>query len=141
MSIDKKTIEKRLGKLEQVVKLLEQYKKISEENFLIDFTVNSAAQYNLILGIEIIVDIGNHILSEKYQVSSDDYGDVIKNLGKYEIVPAKFAKDNVNMLKFSNLIVHHYGEVDMKQVYRNFQKAPDIFRKFAQYYINFLEKN
>lgn len=140
MSVDKKIIKEKLTKLNQVIKLLEKYKTVSREDFLIDFTINSAAQFNLILGIEIIVDIGNHILAEKYQVHPKEYKEVIEALGEYEIVPERFARENVEMAKFRNLIIHQYGKVDMKLVYQNLQKAPDIFRQFAKYFAEFLEK-
>lgn len=140
MPIDKISIKEKLDKLTNAIKLLEQYRILSREDFLTDFTVNSAAQYNLILGIEVVVDIGNHILSEKYQARSKEYKEVIENLGEYEIAPKDFAKENADMAKFRNLIVHRYGDVDMKLVYEYLQKAPEIFRAFAKYYIEFLEK-
>ncbi|MEK7553284.1 MAG: HepT-like ribonuclease domain-containing protein [Patescibacteria group bacterium] len=139
MSIDKNTVREKLEKLSHSVKLLEKYRGLSREDFLIDFTVNSAAQYNLILGIEIIIDIGNHILSEIFEVHPKEYKEVIECLGKYEIVPKEFSQENIDMTKFRNLIVHQYGEVDMKEVYQHLQKAPDIFRQFAKYYLEFLK--
>ncbi len=141
MTIDKKSINKKLNKLTESLEYLEKYKKESKEDFLIDFTVNAAAMHYMVLGIEIITDIGNHILNENYQISSDEYSEVIEKLGEYEIVPEKFAKENADMAKFRNLIIHAYDKIDMEQVYQNLQKTPDIFRKFAKYYVEFLEKH
>lgn len=140
MSIDKKSVKEKLAKLEQIIKLLEKFKKVSREDFLVDFTVNSAAQHNLVLGIEIIADIGHHFLTEVYQLHPKEYKEIIEMLGEYGIVPKKFAKENMKMASFRNLIIHQYMEVDMKKVYQNLQKAPDIFRKFLKYYLKFLEK-
>lgn len=141
MTIDKKAINKKLNKLTESLEYLEKYRKETKEDFLVDFTVNAAAMHYMVLGIEIITDIGNHILNENYQVSSDEYSEVIEKLGEYEIVPEKFAKENADMAKFRNLIIHAYDKIDMGQVYQNLQKTPDIFRKFAKYYVEFLEKN
>ncbi len=140
MSLDKTVIEEKLAKLAQAIQLLEKYKKVSREDFLVDFTVNSAAQFNLALGIEIIVDIGNHILGEAYQVHPKEYAEVIEALGEYEIVPKELAKGNIEMAKFRNRIIHHYGAVDMGLVYENLQKAPDVFRQFARAFSEFLER-
>lgn len=140
MSIDKETIREKLDRLEQAVKLLEKYRKVPKEDFLIDFTINSASQFNLILGIEIIVDIGNHILAEIYQVHPKEYKGIIKALGKHEIVSEKFAEENLEIAKLRNLIVHQYGEVDMKEIYNNLKKAPNVFHGFAKYFIEFLER-
>ena len=128
-------------RLNYIVQLLEEYKKMIKKDFLIDDTINSAAQFNLVIGIEIIVDTGNHILNEGYQIHSKEYKEVIKNLGEYDIVPRNFALENIEMAKFRNRIIHDYDDVDMKQVYDNLQKAPDAFRQFAKYYSDFLEKN
>ncbi|MBU4338957.1 DUF86 domain-containing protein [Patescibacteria group bacterium] len=141
MTIDKKSINKKLNKLTESLEYLEKYRKETKEDFLVDFTVNAAAMHYMVLGIEIITDIGNHILNENYQVSSDEYSEVIEKLGEYEIVPEKFAKENADMAKFRNLIIHAYDKIDMEQVYQNLQKTPDIFRKFAKYFVEFLEKN
>lgn len=140
MSMDKNTIKEKLSKLAQSVNLLEKYKKISREDFLVDPTVNSATLYNLVLSIEIVIDIGSHILNEEYQVSPKEYSEVIEKLGEYEIIPADFAQENVNMARFRNLLIHDYVKIDLGQVYNNLQKAPDVFRQFAKYYIDFLEK-
>ncbi len=137
MSIDKETIREKLDRLEQAVKLLEKYRKVPKEDFLIDFTINSASQFNLILGIEIIVDIGNHILAEMYQVHPKEYKGIIKALGEHKIVSEKFAEENLEMAKFRNLI---YGKVDMKEIYNNLKKAPDVFREFAKHFAEFLER-
>src|SRR3989344_675725 len=138
MPLDKESIQERIGKLSQIIKLLDQYKAESEENFLADFTINSAAQFNLIIGIEIIVDIGSHILNELYQVRPKEYQEVITALGEQEIISKEFALRNSDMPKFRNFVIHQYEDVDMKQVYIYLQKAPDVFRKFAAYFINFL---
>jgi uncharacterized protein YutE (UPF0331/DUF86 family) len=90
--------------------------------------------------VEIIVDIGNHILSEVFHSSAGTYKDVIFKLGDAGIIPKDFANDNLKMADFRNLIIHGYASVDLDQVYQNIQKAPDIFRQFAKYYVEFLDR-
>lgn len=68
--IDKTTVKKKLDKLVEVIDKLKQCKKVPREDFMIDFQVSDAALHNLVLGIEIIVDIGNHLLSEVFQDKS-----------------------------------------------------------------------
>lgn len=140
MPLDKESIQERIGKLSQIIKLLNQYKAESEEDFLVDFTLNSAAQFNLVIGIEIIVDIGSHILNEVYQVRPKEYHEVITALGEQEIIPKEFAVENSDMPKFRNFVIHQYEDVDMKQVFVYLQKAPDVFLKFTEYFMSFLEK-
>lgn len=138
--VDKLTIKNKLEKLEEIINILDKLKKTPKEDFLVDFRINGATMHFLVIGIEIIVDIGNHLVSAVFLKPEKTYKDVILALGKNKIVPEDFAKENSKMTDFRNLIIHAYAEVDLKQVYQNLQKAPDIFRKFAKYYLKFLEK-
>lgn len=140
MSVDKETIENKLKKLDEVINKLEQCKKASREDFMIDFRISDSTMHNLVQGIEIIVDIGNHILSEVFHVRAEEYAEVIKKLGETKIVSPDFAKENIEMARFRNLIIHAYEEIDLNKVYQNLQKAPEIFRKFAKSYQKFLDK-
>jgi len=141
MPVDRQIIEEKLAQLGQAIKLLEEYRGVPREDFLVDFTINSAARFNLVLGIEIIVDIGNHILSEVYQAHPKEYRDVLEALGAYDIVPQEFATENAKMAGFRNRVIHHYGEVDMKIVYQVLRDAPDIFREFAKAFAEFLDRS
>jgi len=140
MVLDKTTIERKLKKLAEVINKLEQCKKVSLKDFLVDFKISDATMHNLVMGIEIIIDIGNHILAEVFQESADEYAAIIKKLGEVDVIPKNFAKENIEMARFRNLIIHAYEKIDLNKVYQNLQKAPDIFRQFAKYFAEFLEK-
>lgn len=110
-------------------------------SFLGDKIIQSAAMFNLLIGIELIVDIGNHILSEEFQKTGKSYKDVIIYLGETKIVPQAFAEENAEMADFRNKLVHDYDRIDSQKVFDYLQKAPDVFRAFAKAYVEFLEKN
>lgn len=138
--IKKESVKAKIKKLTETIAFLEGYKKVSKEDFIKDHTINGAARHYMVLGIEIIVDIGNHILSEFFQVGTTEYAEVIEKLGEVKMVPEKFAKENTDMARFRNLLIHDYIKVDLNLVHQNLQKAPDIFRQFAKYFVKFLEK-
>lgn len=138
--VEKATIEERLRKLREVIGKLEEYRKVSKKDFFEKHIISDATMHNLVLGIEIIVDIGNHILSDVFQVKAAEYAEVIEKLGEVGVIPEKFAKENVDMARFRNLLIHEYIKINIGKVYQNLQKAPDIFRKFVRYYLKFLEK-
>jgi len=138
--VNKNSINQKLKKLDESIKMLEEYRKIREKDFIKDNTITGAAIHYSVLGIEIIIDIGNHILVEVFQEHADSYEEIILKLGNRKIIPENFAKNNADMAKFRNLLIHEYIKIDLKEVYRNLQKSPDIFRKFAEHYLEFLEK-
>ena len=138
--INKNSVNQKLKKLEEAVKMLEEYKKVAEKDFLEDATISGATIHYLVLGIGVIIDTGNHFLVEAFQEHADSYEEIILELGEKKIVPEDFAKNNAEMTKFRNLLIHEYVKIDLKRVYQNLQEAPDIFRKFAEYYTEFLER-
>lgn len=94
----------------------------------------------LVIGIEVIVDIGQHILNEVFQTKGDSYEDVISKLGEVKVIDENFARENANMTRFRNLLIHEYIKIDLEKIYQNLQKAPGVFREFAKYFQKFLEK-
>lgn len=138
--VNKNSVNQKLKKLADSVKMLEEYRKIKEGDFINDRTISGATIHYLVLGIGVILDVGNHILTEVFQEHGDSYEEIILKLGEKKVVPENFAKDNFEMAKFRNLLIHEYIKVDARQVYENLQKAPDIFRKFAKHYVEFLER-
>lgn len=135
-----KTVEEKLQKLQEFIDKLEELKKISYDQFINESIYPDAAMRNLQVGVEVIIDIGTHILSEIFQVKVSEYKEAIQKLGEAGVVPKEFAKEHIPMAKFRNLLVHEYGDIDIVKVYEYLQKAPDIFRQFAKYYVEFLEK-
>lgn len=139
--VDKNSIHEKFQKLSEVIEHLEEYRKVPRADFLVDYTVNSASMHHLVLGVEIITDIGNHLLNEVFQVHPKDYQEIILMLGKDGVVPKELATKNADMAKFRNLLIHEYVNIDLRKVYANLQKAPGIFREFAAAFSEFLEKN
>lgn len=141
MSLDKISIQEKLRRLAECISFLEEYRKVPKEDFIKDHTVNGAACHYLVLGIEIIVDIGNHLLAEVFQMRATEYAEIIEKLAEVKIISEDFAKENIDMAKFRNLLVHDYIKVDLNKVHQSLQNAPNIFRQFAKYYEEFLERN
>lgn len=138
--VDLTTIQEKLGKLRTVVDKLEQLRQTPADQFIEEFRLSDAALHNLVVGIEVIIDIGNHILSEVFQMKADSYATVIHKLGETKVIPQDFAAENAEMAKFRNLIIHEYGAVNLGRVYEYLQKAPNVFRQFAQHFNTFLQQ-
>ena len=138
--IDKESVSEKFQKLSEIIEHLQEYRKVPRQDFMVDYTINSAAMHDLVLGIEVITDIGNHLLNEVFQVHPKDYAEIIAMLGEHRVVPEQLAKDNADMPRFRNLLIHEYIKIDLTLVYKNLQKAPDTFREFASAFSAFLKK-
>lgn len=137
---NQKTIQEKLLRLRETIAVIEELRIKSKDEFLRDSIVSSAMMYNLIISIELIVDVGNHILAEAFQRSEKTYRDVVVALGSVGVVPKEFAEENEFMADFRNKMIHDYDRIDLDQAYELSQKAPEIFRRFAECFVAFLEK-
>lgn len=130
-------------KLQDLISDLREYAEEAQtqEDFIADKKLNGAAMFDLAIGIAIITDAGNHILSTVFQKSAEDYSDIVRLLGEVGVVPQQIINENKDMTKFRNLLIHEYADVDFKKVYAYLQKAPDVFQQFADSYSTFLDKH
>lgn len=126
------TIARKLKKLDEVIRQLEWVKTYKRDEFLSNKVLQAATERFFILGIEIITDVGDHLLTEKKNVSSESYDEIISELGRTKLVPVPLAKRNAGMARFRNLLVHVYDIIEPKLVYGYLQKAPREFRAFAK---------
>lgn len=139
--INRQTIEAKLLLLEKNIALLKVYKKKPKAVFFQDDMLQGASMHYLVESIEIIVDIGNHILAQAFQQSQTSYKDVLLHLGKHKVIPIKFAQRQAKMADFRNLIIHGYGDIKLNEVYHALRTGPDIFAKFTGYYVKWLNKH
>lgn len=137
---ENESIESKLFRLKEIIGILEELSGSDKNAFVTDFKLNNVAMFNLLVGITIILDVGQYLLSKFVGKTAEEYKEVIRMLGENGIVEKKFADDNIDMAKFRNLLVHDYDKIDEAQVFDYIQKAPDVFRQFAKSYIEFMDK-
>lgn len=134
-AVNTRVIAEKLLRLDHLIRELEDIRRIPREQFLNDNRLQAATERYFILAIEIITDIGNHLLVEKKGVAGASYEDIIRQLGTQELIPLEVSQRNEGMAKFRNLLVHVYEVIDANLVYEYLKKAPDEFRAFAQAFV------
>jgi uncharacterized protein YutE (UPF0331/DUF86 family) len=137
---DSQIVAKRLAHLEEVTAKLEKEKPLTIEDLSSSDMLSDATLYRIQTGIEAIVDIGGHILAEIYKKHPDTYKDTLKELSKEGIVSKDLIEENMTMVDFRNILVHHYVDLDPEKALVNIHKAPGAFRQFAEEITVFLEK-
>jgi len=138
---ESESVKSKLFRLKQIIKILEELSLSSKDEFVKKFELNNLAMFNLLIGITVILDVGQYLLSKSVGKTAENYKEVVRMLGEDSIIPKTFADDNIDMPKFRNLMVHDYDKVDEAMVYDYLQKAPDIFRQFAKYFVEFMDKD
>lgn len=133
-------IQERLQALEDYSAKLNSLKEVSQEELQADFRKQWAVERGLLLAIECLLDITNHLIASLSLKKPKDYTEAILLLGDEKILPAEFCKRIAGMAGFRNLLIHEYLKVDPKKVYEKLQSAPSDFAEFAAHLTAFLKK-
>lgn len=133
-------IAKKIEELKYYTELLESYKNRSEDELENDVTLRGAVERYLQVAIESALDIGEMIISLEGLKKADTYREVITTLGKNGILEKKFAERFSLAAGFRNILVHHYTEVDVKEVYKHLQEDIEDFNEFATAIGKYLKK-
>lgn len=135
--LNKIGIRDKLFKLKESTNIIEEL--LGRKDVMQDNIVKGSLYFNLVISIEMILDIGNHILAESFNKPANNYQDIILGLGGEGVVPKTFAEENEKMGDFRNKIIHDYDRIDDAKAYEYAQKAPEIFKSFGRYFLEFLK--
>ena len=116
-----------LTEMEQAVVKLRSLASLSQNEFLSDSNYYESAKYNLIVAVETIIDLCNHIIAQEKLGKPEDYSDVLRIIGARLSLSADFIMRLEKMAKFRNLIVHLYWKVDNAEVYNILKNNLDDF--------------
>ena len=135
------SIRQRLLKLEETVSGLEEVlpaRTASPPSRLVD---GWAAERGLQVGAEIILDIGNHILTAHYGVSPQDYEDIITQLGSHGVIDSELLGRLKGLGGLRNVLVHGYLRIDPSRIDEASERAPLDFRDFGRAILCWLDAN
>lgn len=63
--VDRKTIERRLFKLEQSLRKLKELSKVSWDEYIKDEGIQDRVERNLQIAAQICIDIGSHVIADR----------------------------------------------------------------------------
>ena len=130
MVLRPEAIRQRLLKLEQAIGRLRDLGRTDRVLLRTSYRDAWAAERGLQLAAEIVLDVGNHILSAHYGESSRDYEDVISRLAARQVIDDALRTRLKGLGGFRNLLVHGYLELDPDRVADYLADAPSQFTDF-----------
>jgi len=86
--------------------------------FLADSRSINSAKYLLIVATEAALDICNHLAAKAGGRSPQDYADCMAVLAEIGVIDQDLRLRMSKMARFRNLLVHLYGNVDDREVFR-----------------------
>lgn len=137
--LDVDSMAEKKAKLRQATKNLEILKK-QKSAVKKDEILQGSVLYYLLLGIECILDIGNHILSEEFGRSASAYERIIPLLVENGVVTKKLGEEAEGMGGFRNKIIHDYTAVNTEKVIDYLEVAPEQFNAFGKAFSDFINQ-
>jgi len=130
MVADIEVVRDRENRIRRYVSDLRDMIRISEAEFLENRERQYAVLHAVQLAIEASVEIATHICVADNLGIPSSYVDAFDMLEKASIVDGTLAEELRGMARFRNRIVHFYGEIDLRRVYRLLQSHLADFDRY-----------
>lgn len=88
-----------------------------------------------------MLDICTHIISNVNVETPTSYSDCMYSLEKIGILDDNETADYISLIKMRNLVVHQYGRIDQKLLFKALTRLESTFTKFKNKIINYLENS
>ena len=128
--VDTNIVLKRVSRIRKCVAELEMIRGThSKEKFLTDELVKAAAERNMQVAIQSVLDICNHIVADMKLEVPDEEKQAFRILAAHKIIPQNLAKTLSAMAGMRNILVHEYLDVDHDRLYSVMKKQLVDFEK------------
>ncbi len=115
--VNKAVLAARLERLREYFVILESVQVYDIDRFVQDPFIHGTAERNLHLAIECLLDVGNHVISDRGYPKPENYADIFRILADHKVIPEHLFRELAGMAAFRNVLVHDYLRLDRKRVY------------------------
>ncbi len=130
-------MERRIERFRRIVDRL-SYLASKDVGELSDIELD-ALERNVHVLIEILVDMGNHVIAGKEWERAKTYRDVARILGKHKVLSSDEARLFEGLIGLRNVLVHLYADVDLDllvRIVRNeLSSWVSLFNKLLEYMV------
>jgi uncharacterized protein YutE (UPF0331/DUF86 family) len=112
---------------------------MSKEEFLSDRKNPPFVESYLRRSLEVVFDIGRHILSKIYGFKEIEYKAIAKGLGEKEVISQRLSRELYKMAGYRNRLVHFYRDVTSEELYEIITSHLGDFERFSQEIVSFIK--
>ncbi|MFA6109943.1 MAG: DUF86 domain-containing protein [Candidatus Latescibacterota bacterium] len=116
--VDRELVQRRLEKLDEYLEILSRLRRYGYEEFTADPEHYGSAERFLQLSIEVLSDLGNHVVADQHLGPVAVSADMPRLLAEHGLIPPDLADLWVRMIGFRNVLVYEYLEVDRRLVHQ-----------------------
>jgi uncharacterized protein YutE (UPF0331/DUF86 family) len=139
MVVKREVVEARLKELSQVLVELGKFQETGVEEIERDLSHRWVLERGLIAAAGLSLDIADHILAGGFGVYSDTSEGALRALRDQGVIPTELYERLQGLGGLRNLLVHRYQDIDPDLLLENFQKALEVFPRFAARVLEWLE--
>ncbi len=131
MGINKVLVQQRLLLLQEYILRMNELARSDENEFCQNTTVSDAAESCLSRALEIVFDIGRHVLAKTgYTELSMEHKSIARGLAQQGIVSEELGEKLIRTAGYRNRLVHLYRQVTAEELYHIITDNLDDFRAF-----------
>lgn len=135
--INKVLIKSQIAQMRRSLKRIAKFSRVSLEEFSNNPDNFAIAEHHLRKSLEILFDIGRHIIAKEFSLKPEDYDDVIKILDKNKVISDGLYKRTVGFGRFRNRLVHLYWQVTEEEILEFIKRNGEVFEKFCKEIIEY----
>lgn len=110
-------IENKISAAKRYLKILERYKKYSQEELIKNIDLRGAVERYLYLATQATIDLAEAVISFKNLRKPTASSECFYILEEEEIIKRELAEKLVKMVGFRNIIAHDYQKIDYDIMY------------------------
>ncbi|MFQ6036452.1 MAG: DUF86 domain-containing protein [Sedimentisphaerales bacterium] len=111
-----------------LLQLQGELKDVDIETFKNDWTLQRMTERVLQVMVEVVIDIAERIIAQKNAGPVATAAEAIEKLVELQVI--KTSKPYTDMVRFRNLIIHQYEEINPTIVFNIAKNQLDAFRQF-----------
>lgn len=130
--VDIKVIATRLSKLDAYQRGLLPFQQVPLEEYLADENMQMIVERRLQLSIQVCIDIASYMIARLGLRVPDSQENVFAILGSEGIISSDLAQRMVGMVRFRNILVHDYLDLDSRLVHSHLSQRLSDFDQFSR---------
>ena len=136
-----KILEKLENYKEYLTYLYQLQKEAGDESlFVSDFHLFGNTERYLQSSVQIIIDISHLIIIDLGLKRPEDNYEAISLLFENKVVSEDLAEKITRMIGLRNILVHEYGKIDRKEIYKILKEQLPDLEEFKKQVVEFLKK-
>ncbi len=139
MAVNSDFLKEKLAYSKKYIERLRRIIKISEEEFLDDFSLQLQSERIFEVISQLMLDICTHIIAHSSETPPSTYSDCMKKLVDVGVLGEDETNNFINIIKMRNLLVHQYGKVNLEILFASLKILDSDFSKFKEKILSWLE--